>query len=753
MLVADEKLTTQEINTMTESELRSNLLDRFRDEQQDDSQCPVMKPPVQGGGNRDWWPNQPNLKVLQHNPDVINPMGPDYDYAEEVKTLDVDSLRADIVEVMKTSQDWWPADFGHYGPFFIRMTWHAAGTYRVQDGRGGAGAGMQRFAPLNSWPDNASLDKARRLLWPVKQKYGKKLSWADLIVFAGNVALDDMGLNTFGFAFGRDDEWEPEEIYWGPEHVWLEDQRYSGKRDLANPLAAVQMGLIYVNPQGPNGNPDPLAAAIDIRETFGRMAMNDVETAALIVGGHTFGKTHGVGDPELVGREPEAAPMEQQGLGWKNLNGTGVGKDADTSGLEVIWTHTPTKWDNNFLEILYGNEWELTTSPAGGLQWKPKDNGWANSVPEAFGTGKTHPSMLTTDLSMRFDPIYEKITRRWLDHPEELADAFAKAWFKLIHRDMGPATRYLGPLVPTETLLWQDPVPTGQSRLSDADIAALKTEILASDLTVPQLVSTAWKAAASFRGSDRRGGANGGRIRLQPQLGWEASEPDELAQVVRKLEEIQQASGTAVSFADLVVLGGVVGVEKAARDAGFDVAVPFTPGRGDATQEQTDVESFSHLEPKADGFRNYLGKGSTLPAEFRLLDRANLLGLSGPEMTVLVGGLRVLDTNFGGAKQGVFTDKPGQLSNDFFVNLLDMSTKWEPSSADDGTYVGMDRASGAQRWTGSRVDLVFGSNSQLRAWSEVYAENGAEGKFVNDFVAAWAKVMDADRYDVGKGLN
>jgi len=753
MLVADEKLTTQEINTMTESELRSNLLDRFRDEQQDDSQCPVIKPPVQGGGNRDWWPNQPNLKVLQHNPDVINPMGPDYDYAEEVKTLDVDSLRADIVEVMKTSQDWWPADFGHYGPFFIRMTWHAAGTYRVQDGRGGAGAGMQRFAPLNSWPDNASLDKARRLLWPVKQKYGKKLSWADLIVFAGNVALDDMGLNTFGFAFGRDDEWEPEEIYWGPEHVWLEDQRYSGKRDLANPLAAVQMGLIYVNPQGPNGNPDPLAAAIDIRETFGRMAMNDVETAALIVGGHTFGKTHGVGDPELVGREPEAAPMEQQGLGWKNLNGTGVGKDADTSGLEVIWTHTPTKWDNNFLEILYGNEWELTTSPAGGLQWKPKDNGWANSVPEAFGTGKTHPSMLTTDLSMRFDPIYEKITRRWLDHPEELADAFAKAWFKLIHRDMGPATRYLGPLVPTETLLWQDPVPTGQSRLSDADIAALKTEILASDLTVPQLVSTAWKAAASFRGSDRRGGANGGRIRLQPQLGWEASEPDELAQVVRKLEEIQQASGTAVSFADLVVLGGVVGVEKAARDAGFDVAVPFTPGRGDATQEQTDVESFSHLEPKADGFRNYLGKGSTLPAEFRLLDRANLLGLSGPEMTVLVGGLRVLDTNFGGAKQGVFTDKPGQLSNDFFVNLLDMSTKWEPSSADDGTYVGMDRASGAQRWTGSRVDLVFGSNSQLRAWSEVYAENGAEGKFVNDFVAAWAKVMDADRYDVGKGLN
>ncbi len=750
--MADEELTTQKIKTMTESELRSSLLARFRDEQQDGPQCPVMKPPVQGGDNRDWWPNQPNLKVLQHNPDVINPMGPEYDYAEEVKTLDVDAVRADIVEVMKTSQDWWPADFGHYGPFFIRMAWHAAGTYRVQDGRGGAGAGMQRFAPLNSWPDNASLDKARRLLWPVKQKYGKKLSWADLIVFAGNVALDDMGLKTFGFAFGRDDEWEPEEVYWGPEHVWLEDQRYSGKRDLANPLAAVQMGLIYVNPQGPNGNPDPVAAAIDIRDTFGRMAMDDVETAALIVGGHTFGKTHGVGDPELVGREPEAAPMEEQGLGWKNLNGTGVGKDAATSGLEVIWTHTPTKWDNSYLEILYGNEWELTTSPAGGLQWKPKDNGWANSVPEAFGTGKTHPSMLTTDLSMRFDPIYEKITRRWLDHPEELADAFARAWFKLIHRDMGPATRYLGPLVPAETLLWQDPVPTGQSQLSDADVATLKAEVLASGLTVPQLVSTAWKAASSFRGSDKRGGANGGRIRLQPQLGWEVNEPDELAQVVRKLEEIQQASSTAVSFADLVVLGGVVGVEKAARDAGFEVEVPFTPGRGDATQEQTDVESFSYLEPKADGFRNYLGKGSTLPAEFEILDRANLLGLSGPEMTVLVGGLRVLGTNFGGTKHGLFTDKPGQLSNDFFVNLLDMSTKWEPSSADDGTYIGKDRASGAQRWTGTRVDLVFGSNSQLRAWSEVYAENGAEEKFVKDFVAAWVKVMDADRYDVGKGI-
>lgn len=751
--MADEKLSAQEINAMTESELRSILLTRFRDEQQDGSQCPVMKQPVEGGGNRDWWPNQPNLKVLQHNPDVINPMGPDYDYAEEVKTLDVDALRTDIVEVMKTSQEWWPADFGHYGPFFIRMAWHSAGTYRVQDGRGGAGAGMQRFAPLNSWPDNVSLDKARRLLWPVKQKYGKKLSWADLIVFAGNVAIEDMGLKTVGFAFGRVDQWEPEEVYWGPEHVWLEDQRYSGKRDLENPLAAVQMGLIYVNPEGPNGNPDPLASAIDIRDTFGRMAMNDVETAALIVGGHTFGKTHGNGNAELIGPEPEAAPLELQGLGWHNPQGTGVGKDAVSSGLEVIWTHTPTKWDNSFLEILYGNEWELVKSPAGAHQWRPKDGGWANSVPEAFGTGKTHPSMLTSDLAMRLDPIYEKITRRWLDHPEELAEEFAKAWFKLLHRDMGPVVRYLGPLTPNSTWSWQDLIPAGNTNLGDGDIAKLKIAIQESGLTVPQLVSTAWKAASSFRMSDKRGGANGGRIRLQPQLGWEANEPDELAQVVRKLEEIQQSAGCTVSFADLVVLGGVVGIEKAAKAAGFDIAVPFTPGRGDATQEQTDVESFSYLEPKADGFRNYLGKGATLPAEFTLLDRANLLGLSGPELTVLVGGLRVLDTNFGGTSHGVFTDRPGQLTNDFFVNLLDMSTKWEPSSADDGTYVGTDRASGMQKWTGTRVDLVFGSNSQLRAWSEVYAENGAGEKFVKDFVAAWVKVMDADRYDVGKGLD
>ncbi len=712
--------------------------------------CPMrLRPPVAGGGNRDWWPNQLNLKVLQKNPDVINPLDGDFDYTAAVQALDVDAVRADIVEVMHNSQDWWPADFGHYGPLFIRMAWHAAGTYRVNDGRGGGGAGMQRFAPLNSWPDNVSLDKARRLLWPVKKKYGKNLSWADLIVYAGNVALEDMGFRTAGFAFGREDRWEPEEdVYWGPEIEWLDDQRYSGVRDLENPLAAVQMGLIYVNPEGPNGNPDPLASAIDIRETFGRMAMNDIETAALIVGGHTFGKTHGNGDAELVGPEPEAAPLELMGLGWKNPQGTGVGKDAISSGLEVIWTHTPTKWDNSFLEILYGNEWELFKSPAGANQWRPKDGGWANSVPEAFGTAKTHPSMLTSDLALRTDPIYERITRRWLDHPEELAEEFAKAWFKLLHRDMGPVVRYLGPEVPKQTWLWQDVIPAASGELSAEDVAKLKSAILDSDLTVPQLVSTAWKAAASFRGSDKRGGANGGRIRLQPQAGWEANEPDELAQVVRKLEEIQKSSGTPVSFADLVVLAGNVGVEKAARDAGYPVEVPFTPGRGDAGQEQTDVESFSYLEPKADGFRNYLGKGVVLPAEFKLVDRANLLGLSGPEMTVLVGGLRVLDANYQGSKHGVLTDRPGQLTNDFFVNLLDMGTEWKPSPADDGSYIGTDRATGAQKYTGTRVDLLFGSNSQLRALAEVYAEDDAKEKFVRDFVAAWAKVMDADRFDV-----
>ncbi|WP_395309101.1 catalase/peroxidase HPI [Mycobacterium sp. AMU20-3851] len=713
--------------------------------------CPAgfgkVKPPVAGGGNRDWWPDQLNLKILQKNPEVINP-NPGFDYREAVKSLDVAALRADIVEVMRTSQDWWPADFGHYGPFFIRMSWHAAGTYRVQDGRGGAGTGMQRFAPLNSWPDNVNLDKARRLLWPVKQKYGQNLSWADLLVYAGNVALEDMGFRTAGFAFGREDRWEPEEdVYWGPEQEWLDDKRYTGERDLENPLAAVQMGLIYVNPEGPNGNPDPLASAADIRDTFGRMAMNDIETAALIVGGHTFGKTHGNGDAELVGPEPEAADLTLQGLGWHNPQGTGHGNDTVSSGLEVTWTHTPTKWDNSFLEILYGNDWELFKSPAGANQWRPKDNGWANSVPEAHGAGKTHPSMLTSDLALRFDPIYGEITKRWLDHPEELAEEFAKAWFKLLHRDMGPVERYLGPEVPSQTWLWQDIVPAGKT-LSDDEVAKLKAAIADSGLTVSQLVSTAWKAISTFRDSDKRGGANGGHLRLQPQLGWEVNEPDELAQVIAKLEEIQAASGTGVSFADLVVLAGNVGIETAAKAAGHDVTVPFTSGRGDATQEQTDVESFSYLEPKIDGFRNFLGKGLRLPAEFYLVDRANLLNISGPELTALVGGLRVLDTNYGGTKHGVFTDRPGALTNDFFVNLLDMATEWKPAPADDGTYVGVDRASGAQKYTGTRNDLAFGSNSQLRAWAEVYAENGAEAKFVNDFVAAWAKLANADRFDL-----
>ncbi|PPJ20261.1 catalase/peroxidase HPI [Nocardia nova] len=724
-----------------------------------ESGCPVvgrMKRPVEGGGNRDWWPEQLNLKVLQHNPAEINPFGADYDYAAEFATLDLAAVKADIIEVMTTSQDWWPADFGHYGPLFIRMAWHAAGTYRIEDGRGGAGSGMQRFAPLNSWPDNASLDKARRLLWPVKQKYGRKLSWADLIVYTGNVALEHMGFQTFGFGGGRVDEWEPEEVYWGPEMEWLGDARYSGQRDLENPLAAVQMGLIYVNPEGPNGNPDPLAAAIDIRETFRRMAMNDVETAALIVGGHTFGKTHGAGPADNVGPEPEAAPLEQMGLGWKSSFGTGVGKDAITSGIEVTWTPTPTRWDNSFLETLYGYEWEQTKSPAGAWQWVPKDGAGAGTVPDAHDSSKTQaPAMLTTDLSLRFDPIYGPITRRWLDHPEELADEFAKAWYKLIHRDMGPKSRYLGPLVPEETLLWQDPIPAvDHALIGDAEITTLKARILDSGLTVPQLVSTAWAAAASFRGSDKRGGANGGRLRLQPQNGWEVNDPDELAQVIRTLEAIQEAFNTEqsgnvrVSFADVVVLGGVAAIEKAARDAGFGVSVPFTPGRTDATQEQTDVESFSALEPKADGFRNYLGKGTRLSAEYLLVDKANLLRLTPPEMTVLVGGLRVLGANYKQSPLGVLTDNPGVLSNDFFVNLLDMSTEWKPSPADDGTYVGSDRATGEQRWTGSRVDLVFGSNSQLRALAEVYATDDAKAKFVDDFIAAWDKVMNLDRFDL-----
>ncbi|MGX9672665.1 catalase/peroxidase HPI [Mycobacterium sp. HM-7] len=713
-----------------------------------ESGCPMrIKPPVEGGSNRDWWPNAVNLKILQKNPPAIDPTDEGYDYREAVKTLDFEAFERDFDELLTNSQEWWPADFGHYGPLFVRMSWHAAGTYRVEDGRGGGGRGMQRFAPLNSWPDNVSLDKARRLLWPLKKKYGKKISWSDLIVYAGNRAMEHMGFKTAGFAFGRPDFWEPEEdIYWGAEHEWLGSQdRYAGtdRTKLENPLAASHMGLIYVNPEGPEGNPDYLGAAIDIRETFGRMAMNDVETAALIVGGHTFGKTHGATDIEN-GVEPEAAPLEAMGLGWAN---PGVGNEAVSSGLEVTWTHTPTKWDNSFLEILYGNEWELTKSPQGANQWKPKDGGWANSVPMAQGTGKTHPSMLTTDLSMRFDPIYGEITKRWLDHPEELAEEYAKAWFKLLHRDMGPVVRYLGPLVPKQTWLWQDVTPAGKS-LSEADVATLKTAIAESGLSVQQLVNTAWKAAASFRSSDMRGGANGGRIRLQPQLGWEVNEPDELAQVIRKLEEIQQASSTGASFADLVVLGGVVGVEKAIKAAGFDVAVPFTPGRGDASQDQTDVESFAYLEPKGDGFRNFVGKGDTLPSEYRLIDRANLLGLSAPEMAVLIGGLRVLGANHGGSDLGVLTQNVGQLTNDFFVNLLDMATKWAPSPADDGTYVGTDRTSGAPKWTASRVDLLFGSNSQLRALAEVYAEDDNKEKFVKDFVAAWTKVMDADRFDV-----
>ncbi|MEV6070294.1 catalase/peroxidase HPI [Nocardia sp. NPDC052001] len=722
--------------------------------------CPVahtrLKPPVEGGSNRDWWPNQLNLKILQKNPAVANPMGEDFDYAAEFKTLDLAAVKADIVDVMHTSQDWWPADFGHYGPFFIRMAWHAAGTYRINDGRGGAGAGMQRFAPLNSWPDNASLDKARRLLWPVKVKYGRKLSWADLIVYAGNVALEDMGFRTFGFGGGRVDQWEPEEdVYWGPENEWLGgEERYTGQRDLENPLAAVQMGLIYVNPEGPNGNPDPLLAAADIRETFRRMAMNDEETAALIVGGHTFGKTHGAGPADHVGPEPEAAPLEEQGLGWKSSFGTGVGKDAITSGLEVTWTWTPTKWDNSFLTILYQYEWELTKSPAGAHQWTPKNGTGKGLVPDAFDSSKTRaPGMLTTDLAMRVDPIYEQITRRWLEHPEELAEAFAKAWYKLTHRDMGPKVRYLGPEVPAETLLWQDPIPEAPAQvIGAAEIADLKAQILATGLTVQQLVSAAWAAASSFRGSDKRGGANGGRIRLAPQSGWEVNNPDELAQVIRALEGVQESfnagGGVQVSFADLVVLGGVAAVEQAAKAGGFDLEVPFTPGRTDATQEQTDVESFSALEPNADGFRNYLAKGSRLPAEFLLIDKANLLTLSTPELTVLIGGLRALGVNYNQSQLGVFTDKPGTLSNDYFVNLLDMGTTWEPTSADAETFEGKDRATGATKWTASRVDLVFGSNSQLRAVAEVYATDDAKQKFAADFVKAWDKVMNLDRFDI-----
>ena len=725
-----------------------------------EAKCPVASTrphhPTEGAGNRDWWPNQLNLKILRKHPAVADPMGADYDYAAEFKTLDLDALTQDVDTLMTTSQDWWPADYGHYGPFFIRMAWHSAGTYRIADGRGGAGAGMQRFAPLNSWPDNANLDKARRLLWPIKSKYGRKLSWADLIVFTGNRALETMGFTTFGFAGGRADVWEPDEdVYWGPEDTWLGDDRYTGDRELENPLAAVQMGLIYVNPEGPNGNPDPMASARDIRETFARMAMNDEETVALCAGGHTFGKTHGAADPDLyIGAEPEGAPMEQQGLGWRNSYNSGKGGDTITSGLEGAWTPTPITWDNSYFETLFGYEWELTKSPAGAQQWRPVDGAGSDAVPDAHDPSRrVAPFMATTDIALRVDPVYEQISRRFMANPAEFADAFARAWFKLTHRDMGPIQRYLGPLVPTETLLWQDPVPAVDHELVDAaDVARLKADLLASGLSVSELVSTAWASASSFRGSDKRGGANGARIHLQPQSGWEVNDPDTLARVLRTLEGVQrsfngaQAGGKRVSLADLIVLGGCAGVEKAATDAGSTVTVPFTAGRTDASQEQTDIEAFAPLEPTADGFRNFLGKGHRLPAEYLLVDRANLLTLSAPEMTVLVGGLRVLGANTGQSSHGVLTTAPGTLTNDFFVNLLDLGTTWAPA-ADGDTFEARDGA-GAVRWTGTRNDLVFGSNSELRALAEVYASDDAKEKFVHDFVAAWAKVMDLDRYDV-----
>jgi catalase-peroxidase len=722
--------------------------------------CPVthgLTHPTMGDANRDWWPNRLNLKILAKNPAVANPLGQEFNYAEAFKTLDLAAVKQDIAAVLTTSQAWWPADFGHYGPLMIRMAWHSAGTYRISDGRGGAGAGQQRFAPLNSWPDNVSLDKARRLLWPVKRKYGQKISWADLIILTGNVALESMGFRTFGFGGGRADVWEPDEdVYWGPETTWLGDERYTGDRKLEEPFGAVQMGLIYVNPEGPNGNPDPLAAARDIRETFRRMAMNDEETVALIAGGHTFGKTHGAGPADNVGPDPEAAPLEQQGLGWKSTYRTGKGGDAITSGLEVTWTSTPVRWDNSFLETLYAHDWELTKSPAGAHQWKPKDGAGAGTVPDAHDPSRSHaPTMLTTDLSLRVDPVYEQISRRFLASPDEFADAFARAWFKLTHRDMGPVVRYLGPEVPTQTLLWQDPLPAVTHDLIDAqDIAALKEQILASGLSVSQLVSAAWASASAFRGSDKRGGANGARVRLEPQSGWEVNDPDQLATVLRTLEGLREAfngaqtGGKQVSLADLIVLAGGAAVERAARDAGVDVQVPFTPGRADASQDQTDVESFAALEPTADGFRNYLGKGNRLPAEYVLIDRANLLTLSAPEMTVLVGGLRVLGANYQQSPLGVLTTRPGSLTNDFFVNLLDMDTTWQATSEDATTFEGRAAASGEVRWTGSRADLVFGSNSELRALAEVYASDDAREKFVTDFVAAWVKVMNLDRFDV-----
>jgi len=705
--------------------------------------------------NRDWWPDQLNLASLHRNSPLSDPMGEGFKYSDEFKKLDLEALKKDVVEVLAASQDWWPADFGNYGPLIIRMAWHSAGTYRISDGRGGGGRGTQRFAPLNSWPDNANLDKARRLLWPIKQKYGRKISWADLMIFAGNCALESMGFKTFGFGGGREDVWEPEDIYWGPEGTWLEDKRYSGERDLENPLAAVQMGLIYVNPEGPNGNPDPVAAAKDIRETFARMAMNDEETVALIAGGHTFGKTHGAGPATNVGPEPEAAPLEAQGLGWESSYGTGKGGDTITSGLEVTWTTTPTKWSNNFFENLFGFEYKLVKSPAGAHQWVAE--GAAPTVPDAHDPSQRHaPTMLTTDLSLRFDPAYEKISRRFYEHPDEFADAFARAWFKLTHRDMGPRSRYLGPLVPKEALIWQDPVPPVDHELiGEKDVAELKDKILASGLTVSQLVSAAWASAASFRGTDRRGGANGARVRLAPQKDWPVNDPAQLAKVLAALEKIQSEFNAAhaggkkrVSLADLIVLGGCAAVEQAAKDAGVVVKVPFAPGRTDASAEQTDVASFAVLEPKADGFRNYVAAGQTKPAEALLVDRAEFLTLTGPEMTALVGGLRVLGANTGGAKHGVFTDRPGKLTNDFFVNLLDMGTEWKATSAAADLFEGRDRATGKAKWTGTRADLVFGSNSILRAYAEVYAAADSQDKFVRDFVAAWNKVMNLDRFDL-----
>jgi catalase-peroxidase len=715
--------------------------------------------PMRVTSNRDWWPNQLNLKILRRPPTVADPMGEDFDYAAEFRTLDLDALAKDVDEVLTTSQEWWPADFGHYGPLVIRMVWHCAGTYRINDGRGGPAAGMQRFAPLNSWPDNRNLDKARRLLWPVKEKYGRKISWADLMVFAGNRALETMGFTTFGFAGGRADVWEPDDVYWGSEHAWLGDERHTGVRDLEAPLAADQMGLIYVNPEGPNTVPDPFTSARDIRETFRRMGMNDEETVALIAGGHTFGKTHGAADPEkYLGPEPEGAPLEEQLLGWKGRYGTGKGADTITSGLDGTWTPTPTRWDSTFFETLFGFEWDLELSPAGLWQWIPRGGGGAGTVPDAHDPNKSHaPTILTTDLALRFDPIYEPISRRFLENPDQLADTFARVWFKLTHIDMGPIQRYLGPLVPQETLLWQDPVPAPDHELVGAEeIAALKSQILASGLSVSQLVSTAWASASTFRGSDKRGGANGARIRLEPQRGWQVNDPDSLAQVLGTLEGIQesfngsQAGGKKISLADLIVLGGVAAVEQAAKNAGHDVRVPFTPGRTDASQEQTDVESFAALEPAADGFRNYRGKGNRLPSEFLLVDRANLLDLSAPEMTVLVGGLRVLGANHRRSPLGVLTSTPGSLTNDFFVNLLDMRTTWTPTAKGAETYEGRDRATGEVRWTASRVDLVFGSNSELRAIAEVYACRDAREKFVRDFVAAWDKVMNLDRYDISR---